>query len=83
MHTVFLHKDALGSSRQATGPGGGVLQDQLFYPWGQSWQSLGTWQEQGFAAFDYLHTSDNLYPTPISQLRFRARPVDEPRPARR
>ena len=65
VHTVFLHKDALGSSRQATGPGGGVLQDQLFYPWGQSWQSLGTWQEQGFAAFDYLHTSDNLYPTPF------------------
>jgi RHS repeat-associated protein len=54
-----------GSSRQATGPGGGVLQDQLFYPWGQSWQSLGTWQEQGFAAFDYLHPSDNLYPTPF------------------
>ena len=65
VHTVFLHKDALGTSRQATGPGGGVLQDQLFYPWGQSWQSLGTWQEQGFAAFDYLHTSDNLYPTPF------------------
>ena len=65
VHTVFLHKDALGSSRQATGPGGGVLQDQLFYPWGQSWQSLGMWQEQGFAAFDYLHTSDNLYPTPF------------------
>jgi RHS repeat-associated protein len=63
VHTVFLHKDALGSSHMAMGPAGNWLQDQLFYPWGQSWQSLGTWQEQGFAAFDYLHPSDNLYPT--------------------
>lgn len=63
-HTVFLHKDVLGSTHMATGPSGSLLQDQLFYPFGQSWTSLGTWQEQGFAGFDWLQTDDDRYPTP-------------------
>jgi len=61
VHTVFLHKDILGSSHLATDPAGNTLQDQLFYPFGQSWTSLGTWQEQGFAGFDSLEGSQ--YPT--------------------
>ena len=61
--TVFLHKDALGSSHMAMGPAGNWLQDQIFYPWGQGWTSLGTWQEQGFAGFDYVNTDTWQYST--------------------
>jgi hypothetical protein len=49
-NTVFLHKDLANSTHMVTGPSGSVIQDQIFYPWGQSKSSLGTWYNQEFAA---------------------------------
>jgi hypothetical protein len=50
--TVFLHKDMQTTTHMATGPSGSVLQDQIFYPWGQSWYNLGTWYQQEWAGLD-------------------------------
>ena len=60
-NTVFIHKDTVGSSRMTTGPSGTWLQDQVFYPWGTSWHSLGTWQEQEFGDLDLFRTDDGFY----------------------
>jgi len=49
------------STHMVTGPSGSVLQDQVFYPWGQSWHSLGTWYQQSFAALDDFDTADDFY----------------------
>ena len=47
-NTVFLHKDLETSTHLVTGPSGSILQDQVFYPRGQSWHTLGTWYQQEF-----------------------------------
>ena len=60
-NTVFIHKDTVGSPRMTTGPSGTWLQDQVFYPWGTSWHSLGTWQEQEFGDLDLFRTDDGFY----------------------
>jgi RHS repeat-associated protein len=60
-YTVFLHKDLATTTHMATGPSGSVLQDQVFYPWGQSWQDVGTWQQQEFAGLDGEDPSTGFY----------------------
>jgi len=59
--SVFPHKDSENSTRMVTGPSGSVLQDQVFYPWGQSWQSIGTWYQQEFAGLDFFDPIDGFY----------------------
>jgi RHS repeat-associated protein len=59
--TVFLHKDMQTTSHMATGPDGSVLQDQVFYPWGQSWHNLGTWYQQEFAGLDMADPTTGFY----------------------
>jgi RHS repeat-associated protein len=38
-----------------------VLQDQIFYPWGQSWHNLGTWYQQEFGGNFLFDPSSSLY----------------------
>ena len=59
--TVFLHKDMQTTTHMATGPDGSVLQDQVFYPWGQSWYNLATWYQQEFAGLDLADPSTGFY----------------------
>jgi RHS repeat-associated protein len=59
--TVFLHKDMQTTTHMATGPSGSVLQDQVFYPWGQSWYNLGTWYQQEWAGLDGEDPSTGFY----------------------
>src|SRR5207248_704308 len=62
----FLHATKLGSTSQATDYTGGVVQDQLFYPWGQEWQMVGTVQEKRFASLGHRDTTETgLDPTPF------------------
>jgi RHS repeat-associated protein len=60
-NTVFVHKDAETTSHMVTGPSGSILQDQIFYPWGQSWLYQGTWYQQEFAGLDFFNPHDSLY----------------------
>jgi RHS repeat-associated protein len=59
--TVFLHKDAEGTVHQSTAADSTLLQDQIFYPWGQSWELQGSWQGQEFADLDLFMTDDGFY----------------------
>ena len=60
--TVFLHKDAENTTHMVTGPSGSIIQDQTFYPWGQSWHNLGTWYQQEFAGLDITDPTTGFYP---------------------
>ncbi|HEV2348346.1 MAG TPA: RHS repeat-associated core domain-containing protein, partial [Terriglobia bacterium] len=65
MQTAFLHKDALGSTRQATDYTGATKMDMLFYPWGDVWSMQGVLYDQGFAGFlNAQDTDEVLYGTP-------------------
>src|SRR5947209_7646321 len=45
---------------------GAVVQDATYYPWGQLWQSPGSFGGNwNFAAFGVLEPTTNLYPTPF------------------
>jgi len=60
--TYFLHSNPLQSDTQVTDHGGVVLQDQLYYPWGQMWTTGGTEVDSHFAGFQ--QSGSNLYGTP-------------------
>ena len=60
-NTVFLHKDAETTTHMVTGPSGSIIQDQTFYPWGQSWHNLGTWYQQEFASLDIADPTTGFY----------------------
>ena len=59
--TAFVHKDMQNTTHMVTGPSGSLIQDQTFYPWGQSWHSLGTWYQQQFAGLDYFDPASSVY----------------------
>jgi RHS repeat-associated protein len=60
-NTVFLHKDLADSTHMVSGPSGSVFQDQIFYPWGQSWHYLGTWYQQEFGGMFLFDPANSLY----------------------
>jgi len=53
--TVFLHPNNVGSTAMTTGPTNSPIGAEVFYPWGQSWASGGTLEEERFAK---LHQRD-------------------------
>ncbi|MGO9273132.1 MAG: hypothetical protein ACLQOO_23340 [Terriglobia bacterium] len=53
--TVFLHPNNVGSTAMTTGPTNSPIGTEVFYPWGQSWASAGTLEEERFAK---LHQRD-------------------------
>jgi hypothetical protein len=58
--TYFTHADVAGSTSQVTDNTGSVAQDQLFYPFGQSWSTVGSTQETRFAGLPHRDTETNL-----------------------
>ncbi|PYV35302.1 MAG: hypothetical protein DMG22_02760 [Acidobacteria bacterium] len=61
----LFHPNAVGSSTMVTDQTGAVVQDATYYPWGQLWQSPGSFGGNwNFAAFGVLEPTTNLYPTP-------------------
>ena len=61
----LFHPNAVGSSTMVTDGTGAVVQDATYYPWGQQWQSPGSFGGNwNFAAFGALEPTTNLYPTP-------------------
>ena len=62
--TYFMHSTKIGSTSQATDYTGAVAQDQLYYPWGQGWNMVGTPQEKRFATLGHRdETETGLDPT--------------------
>ncbi|HEV2177375.1 MAG TPA: RHS repeat-associated core domain-containing protein [Terriglobia bacterium] len=58
----FFHANALGLSSVITDGTGAVVNEQLFYPWGDLWETTGqTWFH--FAGFDWGYTQAGLDPT--------------------
>jgi len=60
--TYFIHSNPLHSDTRVTDHGGVVLQDQLYYPWGQIWTTGGTMVDAHFAGFE--QGADTIYNTP-------------------
>ena len=59
-----MHPTRLGSTAQATDYTGAVAQDQLFYPWGQQWNTVGSVQEMRFARLGHRDSTETgLDPT--------------------
>ena len=65
--TYFMHGNRLGATSQATDYSGAVSQDQLFYPWGQQWQTVGSSQEMRFAQLGHRDAIE----TGLDPTRFR------------
>jgi len=65
--TVFSHPNALGSSVMQTDNTGAVVQDMLYYPWGQVWQWPQTGSGYHFAGLMY-DTYDDKHVAPFRLL---------------
>src|SRR5207247_10970848 len=62
----LFHPNVVGSSTMVTDQTGAVVQDTTYYPWGQLWQSPGSFGGNwNFAAFGVLEPTTTLYPTPF------------------
>lgn len=62
--TYFMHDNRVGSTSQVTDYTGTMVQDQLYYPWGQEWNIVGTAQEMRFARLNHRdQTESDLDPT--------------------
>jgi hypothetical protein len=62
--TYFPHPNALGSTTAVTDYTGALVEDKLFYPWGQDWQVVGTLYEERFAKLQHRDSETSLDPTP-------------------
>ncbi len=62
--TRLLHANHLGTTTVVTDGTGAELQDQLFYPWGQTWTSVGSVFDLHFASLWQTEPDSNTYPTP-------------------
>ena len=62
--TYFPHVNSLGSTTAVTDYTGAVVEDKLFYPWGQDWAMVGTLYEQRFAKLQHRDSETSLDPTP-------------------
>jgi RHS repeat-associated protein len=61
-NTLFNHINHLGSTTVRTNQGGTAVEDMLFYPWGDVWQSWGS-GGYNFAELPYYETTTNTSPT--------------------
>jgi RHS repeat-associated protein len=62
--TYFKHPNALGSWGLITAHDGSVPQDQLYYPWGQTWTSGHYLFESNWAAMTWYNPESDLFLTP-------------------
>src|SRR5208282_2724091 len=63
-YTYFKHGNALGSWGLITMQDGSVPQDQLYYPWGQTWTSGHYLFEPNYAAMTWYNAESDLFLTP-------------------
>jgi RHS repeat-associated protein len=61
--TRFLHLNRLGSTTFLSNQGGGVTQKLLFYPWGATWTTGGTVNDNRFASMRIRDEETTLDPT--------------------
>src|SRR3989442_1712384 len=61
--TLFLHGNTLGSTQTITDQAGAVVQDALYYPWGQRWAHVGTLWDERFASLGQRDSEATLDPT--------------------
>ena len=61
--TLFLHGNTLGSTQTITDQAGVVVQDALYYPWGQRWTYVGTLWDERFASLGQRDSEATLDPT--------------------
>lgn len=62
--TYFVHADRIGTTNIVTDWNTGtVIQDELHYPWGQVWTTVGSSIEERFASLQYRDSESNLDPT--------------------
>jgi len=47
----FMHSSQLGTAGVVTDSTGAVIQDELHYPWGQTWTLAGTSHEERFGIY--------------------------------
>jgi hypothetical protein len=64
--TYFTHPSPLGSTTMVTDYDGNVVQDKLFYPWGQDWQTMGSVYDERFAKLQRRDTKTVLIPRPTA-----------------
>ncbi len=62
--TYFTHVNSLGSTTAVTDYTGAVVEDKLFYPWGQDWAMAGTLYEERFAKLQRRDSETSLDRTP-------------------
>ncbi len=62
--TYFKHANPLGSWGLITAQDGSVPQDQLYYPWGQTWTSGHYLFEPNYAAMAWYNAESDLFLTP-------------------
>ncbi len=62
--TYFKHANPLGSWGLITAQDGSVPQDQLYYPWGQTWTSGHYLFESNWAAMSWYNAESDLFLTP-------------------
>src|SRR3989442_15340385 len=63
--TLFLHGNTLGSTQTITDQAGAVVQDALYYPWGQRWAYVGTLWDERFASLAQRDSKETLAPPPF------------------
>lgn len=61
--TYFLHANNLHSDTQVTNHSGGATLDILYYPWGPSWNHVGSMVDSHFAEFQQSGSNLNNTPT--------------------
>ncbi|HXH48683.1 MAG TPA: RHS repeat-associated core domain-containing protein [Terriglobia bacterium] len=59
----IVHANNLGTTTVVNDQTGTELQDQLFYPWGQSWTRTGLGYDMRFAGMHQFESPELLYPT--------------------
>lgn len=71
--TYFTHPNQVGSTSMVIDYTGTVVQDRLFYPWGQDWELGGTLYDERFASLQHRPEADEtvrmLLPTVVSGMQ--------------
>ncbi len=60
----FTHADALGSTTPVSDYTGALVEDKLFYSWGQDWMTAGTLYEERFVKLQHRDSETGFDPTP-------------------
>lgn len=59
----YIYSNQVGTAGVVTDWTGAVIQDELHYPWGKVWTTMGTQTEERFASLHHRDPGTNLDPT--------------------